>query len=75
MTALTTGDLAPAIARLPDLLKRDVTHKLTVETWNDQPVTSTVGKELLETRRLRARLSGDDTLRGLAKVTYMIIGA
>ena len=45
-------DLAQATVRLPDLLKRmpnrDVRHKLTVETWNDQPVTGTLGKELLE---------------------------
>jgi ATP-dependent Lhr-like helicase len=48
----TEADLRDAILRLPDLLKwmprRDVRHKLTVETWNDQPVTSTFGKGLLE---------------------------
>ncbi len=55
LTALphaTRADLTQAAARLPDLLKmmpsRDVRHKLTVETWNDQPVTTTIGKELLE---------------------------
>jgi ATP-dependent helicase Lhr and Lhr-like helicase len=56
LTALpnaTPDDLRQATARLPDLLKwstsRDARHKLTVETWNDQGVTSTVGKDLLET--------------------------
>ena len=55
LTALphaTREDLLQAAARLPDLLKRtpsrDVRHKLTVETWNEQPVTSTFGRELLE---------------------------
>jgi ATP-dependent Lhr-like helicase len=46
------NELAQAVARLPDLLRilpsRDVRHKLTVETWNEQPVTGTGGKELLE---------------------------
>jgi ATP-dependent Lhr-like helicase len=48
----TRDDLAQAVARLPDLLKlmpsRDVRHKLSVETWNEQPITSTLGRELLE---------------------------
>jgi ATP-dependent Lhr-like helicase len=52
MPVATPDDLAQAVARLPDLLKRmpsrDVRHKLTVETWNDHPITSTLGKELLE---------------------------
>ncbi|MSQ95641.1 MAG: DEAD/DEAH box helicase [Gemmataceae bacterium] len=46
-------DLAQAVARLPDLLKltanRDVRHRLTVETWDGQAVTGTIGKDLLET--------------------------
>jgi ATP-dependent Lhr-like helicase len=52
MSHATNDELAQAVARLPELLKlmpkHDVRHKLTVETWNDQPVTGTVGKELLE---------------------------
>ncbi len=45
-------DLAQAVARLPELLKltlnRDVRHRLTVETWDGQPVTATMGRDLLE---------------------------
>jgi ATP-dependent Lhr-like helicase len=55
LTALASAaedDLAAAVARLPELLKRtpsrDVRHKLSVETWNDEPVTATMGRELLE---------------------------
>ena len=55
LTALASAsadDLAQAIARLPDILKLtpdlDFRHKLTVETWNDQPITATMGKDLLE---------------------------
>jgi ATP-dependent helicase Lhr and Lhr-like helicase len=52
MPHASNEDLAQAVARLPELLKllpsRDVRHKLTVESWNEQPVTSTVGRELLE---------------------------
>ena len=52
MPTATPDELAQAAARLPDLLKhpprRDIRHKLTVETWNDQPVTGTIGKDLLE---------------------------
>jgi ATP-dependent Lhr-like helicase len=48
----TTDELAQAVARLSEVLKqtpgRDVRHKLTVETWNEQPVTSTIGMELLQ---------------------------
>ena len=52
MPNATRDELAQATAQLPDLLKRmpnrDVRHKLTVDTWNEQPVTATIGKELLE---------------------------
>jgi ATP-dependent helicase Lhr and Lhr-like helicase len=49
LPSASSDDLAQAVARLPDLLKtREVRHKLTVESWNDQPITTTVGKELLE---------------------------
>ena len=55
LTALpqaSAAELAQATARLPDLLTqvpgRDVRYKLTVETWNDQPITSTLGKDVLE---------------------------
>ncbi|MBI3822514.1 MAG: hypothetical protein HY289_07525, partial [Planctomycetes bacterium] len=45
-------ELTQATARLPELLKltptRDVRHRLTVETWNEEPVTATVGRDLLE---------------------------
>jgi ATP-dependent Lhr-like helicase len=45
-------DIAAGVARLPELLqnglRRDPRHKLTVETWNDQPITATAGKDLLE---------------------------
>jgi len=48
----TKDELIQATARLPELLKRtpsrDVRHKLTVETWNGEPVTGTIGRELLE---------------------------
>ena len=48
----TSDDLTQAVARLPELLRlmpsRDIRHKLTVETWNEQSITSSVGKELLE---------------------------
>ncbi len=27
---------------------RDIRHKLTVETWDEEPITLSVGKELLE---------------------------
>ena len=50
--AATPDELGQAVARLPDLLKHvprhDVRHKLTVETWNDQPVTSTPAKDFLD---------------------------
>ena len=52
MPHASDDELAQAVARLADILKlnpsRDVRHKLTVETWNEQPITSTSGKELLE---------------------------
>ena len=48
----SAADVSQAVGRLPDLLKlmpsRDIRHKLTVDTWNEQPVTTTVGKGLLE---------------------------
>jgi ATP-dependent Lhr-like helicase len=55
LTALASAraeDLARAVVLLPSVLTRaqqqDLRHKLTVETWNEQPVTATEGKELLE---------------------------
>jgi ATP-dependent Lhr-like helicase len=54
LTALpsaTADEVARAVALLPAILggsARDVRHKLVVETWNEQPVTTTAGKELLE---------------------------
>ena len=55
LTALPSApkdDLARAVAMLPSILTgpqaRDIRHKLVVESWNEQPVTSTPGKELLE---------------------------
>ncbi len=52
MPAAGDVELMQATDCLPDLLKRmpgrDVRHKLQVETWNDQPVTGTIGKDLLE---------------------------
>ncbi|HZZ80603.1 MAG TPA: DEAD/DEAH box helicase [Gemmataceae bacterium] len=45
----TPTDLAGAAARLPELLRgMPGQHKLTVESWNEQPVTGTIGKDLLE---------------------------
>jgi ATP-dependent helicase Lhr and Lhr-like helicase len=45
-------DLAGAVALLPNILGknqlRDIRHKMVVETWNEHPVTSTPGKDLLE---------------------------
>jgi ATP-dependent Lhr-like helicase len=55
VTALASSsreDVTAAVACLPGILDTDrslgVRHKLTVEEWNGQPVTSTEGKELLE---------------------------
>jgi ATP-dependent Lhr-like helicase len=55
LTALASAsreDVAAAVARLPEVLAADrgasVTHKLTVDEWNGQPVTATEGRELLE---------------------------
>jgi ATP-dependent Lhr-like helicase len=55
LTALTSAsraDVIEAVACLPTILDKDwgrgVRHKLTVEEWNNQPVTTTEGKELLE---------------------------
>jgi ATP-dependent Lhr-like helicase len=52
MPQASNDELSQAVAHLPGLLKlmpsRDVRHKLTVEMWDEQPVTSTLGKELLE---------------------------
>jgi ATP-dependent Lhr-like helicase len=52
LPAATEGDLKQAVARLPNMLtltsNRDVRHKLTVETWDGQTVTATIGKDLLE---------------------------
>ena len=45
------GDLALAVAQLPAIAKLtaagDVRHRLIVESWNGEPVTSTIGKDLL----------------------------
>lgn len=46
--AAADADLADAVTRLPDLLHRTGENMLRVETWNDGPITSTVGKNLLE---------------------------
>ncbi len=52
LTALPSAsreDVTAAVACLPDLCGRGPTrHKLTVEEWNGQPVTTTEGRELLE---------------------------
>jgi ATP-dependent Lhr-like helicase len=55
LTALPSAareDVAAAVALLPSILRssqaRDVRHKLMVEIWNEQPVTTTEGKDLLE---------------------------
>ncbi len=54
LTALPSGsqdDLRQAVAALPGILDRRgaaTKHKLTVEEWNGQPVTTTAGKEMLE---------------------------
>ncbi len=55
LTALASArqeDVAAAAALVPNILcksqVRDIRHKLVVETWNERPVTSTAGKELLE---------------------------
>jgi hypothetical protein len=44
--------LARAVKLLPSIMSgpqaRDIRHKLVVETWNEQPVTTSPGKELLE---------------------------
>jgi hypothetical protein len=55
LTALPSAsreDVAAAVACLPGILDADRAsagrHKLTVEEWNEQPVTTTEGRELLE---------------------------
>lgn len=53
ITALPSAspeETAAAVRLLPGLLGEtgDLRHRLTVETWNERPVTSTSGKDLLE---------------------------
>jgi ATP-dependent helicase Lhr and Lhr-like helicase len=54
LTSLATNqsDIAAAVACLPEILGRDksldVRRKLTVDEWNGQPVTTTEGREYLE---------------------------
>jgi ATP-dependent Lhr-like helicase len=55
LTALTSArkeDIVAAVACLPAILGRDKTldvrRKLTVDEWNDQPVTASEGREYLE---------------------------
>jgi ATP-dependent Lhr-like helicase len=55
LTALASAsrdDLTAAVAALPGILDRNqsltVRHKLTVDEWNEQPVTSSKGREVLE---------------------------
>ena len=55
LTALASAsreDIAAAVALLPEILAHDqgmgVRHKLTVEEWNNQPVTTSEGREFLE---------------------------
>jgi ATP-dependent Lhr-like helicase len=56
LTALASAsreDVAAAVACLPGILDRNqalaARHKLTVEEWNGQPVTTTEWRALLET--------------------------
>jgi ATP-dependent Lhr-like helicase len=50
LASASPEDVAAAVACLPGILDRGGggRHKLTVEEWNGQPVTATVGRELLE---------------------------
>lgn len=52
MPNLPRDEIAAATACLPAILRngqrRDIRHKLTVEEWNGQPVTTTEGKDMLE---------------------------
>jgi ATP-dependent Lhr-like helicase len=55
LTALASAsreEVAEAVACLPAILDIDrglaARHKVTVEEWNNQPVTGTAGRELLE---------------------------
>src|SRR5262249_12120170 len=52
MPSAAPEDLGRAVALLPGIIgpsqKRDFRHKLTVEAWNEQPVTASQGKEYLE---------------------------
>ena len=55
LTALASSsrdDLLAAVACLPTMFANNqalkAKHKLTVDEWNGQPVTTTVGKDLLE---------------------------
>ncbi len=55
LTALATArkeDLAAAVRLLPNIVGKnqlhDIRHKLVVETWNEQPITVTPGKDYLE---------------------------
>lgn len=52
MPSATADELACATALLPEIMRRSeknkIRRKLTVEAWNEHPVTTTVGKEYLE---------------------------
>jgi ATP-dependent Lhr-like helicase len=52
LTALPSAagdDIARAVALMPSIMTgTDAQHKLVVETWNEQPVTASEGKHLLE---------------------------
>jgi hypothetical protein len=52
MPHASAAEMANAVGRLPRMLKLtstgEVRHRLSVETWNEQPVTMTMGRDLLE---------------------------
>jgi ATP-dependent Lhr-like helicase len=52
LASASRDDLTVAVATLPGILDRNQSlstrHKLTVDEWNEQPVTTSEGRELLE---------------------------
>lgn len=52
LPSVPADEIARAVALLPAILgasaSGDLRHKLVVETWNEQPVTATEGREMLE---------------------------
>ena len=48
LAGVDPGLLTQAVATLPRLLQHGLSRKITVESWNDEPATSSPGRALLE---------------------------